>query len=127
MGSCLDSRRKERRGAKAPQATSNEEDRQLPIQPKGKRHILSISASLLLNVPLGTLSSSFLELNQNMSLPSVKIMCAQALVNPNSEIAYSQCDDKSDCHSGVIKFVIRQEFFNHFVRVRREPKSNESF
>ena len=57
------------------QATSNEEDGQLPVQPEGKRHILSISASLLLaacsvcplrgilDVPLGTPSSSFLELN----------------------------------------------------------------
>ena len=32
------------------QATSNAEDRHIPIQPAGKRHILSISASLLLAV-----------------------------------------------------------------------------
>jgi len=48
----------------APQATSNKEDGQLSGQPEGKSHILPISASLFLDVPLGTPSSSFLELNK---------------------------------------------------------------
>ena len=59
----------------ATQATSNTEDSHIPVQPVGKAPILSTSASLLLDVPLGTPSSSFLELNQNRCLPSVNNLC----------------------------------------------------